>query len=156
MLFFYRVSLAKVAGGDSSRIVANARRSEWRKGFYPLRCSGAGRCKSLCGLFLNKVCKCLQELLRCLAFVTLKATKMKKLFYCGGEKSLLESSKPRFLHCTKNFCTLGGFAKRKHSPLCLKFFFIPTKRKFQLRLGTWSVLSCEVNAPKLKNRFIVT
>ena len=101
---------------------------------------GAGRCKSLCGLFLNKVCKCLQNLLGCLAFLTLRATKQKKLFYCGGEKSLLESLKPRFLHCTKNFCTLGGFAKRKRSLLCLKFFLIPTKRKFQLRLGTWSVL----------------
>ena len=42
---------------------------------------GVGRCKSLCGLILkNRVCKCLQELLRCLAFVTLKATKKKKNF----------------------------------------------------------------------------
>ena len=35
----------------------------------------------------------------------------------------------------------------------LKFFLIRTKRKLQLRLGVWCVLSCEVNAPK-KRRFI--
>ena len=54
------------------------------------RLSGAGRCKSLCGLFLNKVCKCLQNLLGCLAFVTLKATKKKKLIHCSRVERLHE------------------------------------------------------------------
>ena len=53
----------------------------------------------------------------------------------------------------KNFCVYSGFASAKARFLHLKFFLIPTKRKFQLRLETWSVLSCEVNTPK-KRRFI--
>ena len=134
MLHFFnliRVWLARVARRffADCRVSRNARRSEWREKEAFSLATEHFLCKSLRRIKWLRFLHCMKNFYALVEFAIHKRSlsELNSSLASAGGKEILRK---------KNFCTLGGFAIRKHSPRTFEIFLNTHQTQTPASLGS--------------------